>query len=191
MTLPHARTIRYVFLDRDGVLNRKRPEGEYVTRWSEFEWLPGAVEALARMRRAHLILILVTNQRGVALGLMDETELQAIHEKMQSYLEEHGARLDGIYYCPHDKGQCDCRKPATGLFREALEDFPGAGPRESLVIGDSLPDIEAGKRLGMATIFIAGDPERQKPGSTIAAREADAVASSLLDAAEKDLDLHR
>jgi D-glycero-D-manno-heptose 1,7-bisphosphate phosphatase len=185
----NAPAIRYVFLDRDGVLNRKRPEGEYVTRWSEFEWLPGAEEAIARMNRAHLTVILITNQRGIALGILSEAELEQIHRKMQSDLAEHGAHLDAIYYCPHDYGQCDCRKPDIGLFKQAMQQFASASPQQSVVIGDSLPDIEAGKRLGMKTIFLKGEPERQKKGSQIAAEEADAVAASLLEAVEAHLQL--
>lgn len=189
MALVDSQRIRYVFLDRDGVLNRKRPEGEYVTRWSEFEWLPGSVEAVARMNRAGLTLILVSNQRGIALGLMNETELEEIHAKMQAELAQHGGHLDAIYHCPHDYGQCSCRKPDIGLFQQARLRFPDAGPEASVVIGDSLPDIEAGKRLGMKTIFLAGDRERQKPGAQIAAKEADAVAKSLREAVEIHLGL--
>ncbi len=189
MALLDAQRIRYVFLDRDGVLNRKRPEGEYVTRWSEFEWLPGSVEAVARMNRAGLTLILVSNQRAIALGLLDEAELEEIHGKMQAELAQHGGHLDAIYHCPHDYGQCSCRKPDIGLFQQARLRFPEAGPEASVVIGDSLPDIEAGKRLGMKTIFLAGDRDRQKAGFQIAAREADAVAKSLRDAVEIHLGL--
>ncbi len=184
-----ADAIRYVFLDRDGVLNRKMPEGAYVSDWAQFEWLPGAAEAIARMNRAHLTVILVTNQRGIALGRLSDLQLQLIHSNMKSDLAQHGAHLDAIYYCPHDYGQCHCRKPDVGLFEQALQRFPEANPRNSIVIGDSLPDVEAGKRLGMRTIFVRGELERQKPGSSEAAREADAVAVSLLDAVESCLGL--
>lgn len=189
MALLDSQGIRYVFLDRDGVLNRKRPEGEYVRHWSEFEWLPGSIEAIARMKQAGLTLILVTNQRGIALGLLGEAELDRIHEKMQAELAQHGGSLDAIYYCPHDYGECNCRKPETGLFQKALLRFPDADSRGSIVIGDSLPDVEAGKRLGMTTIFLEGEQERQKAGSRTAAEKADAVAASLLEAVEVHLGL--
>src|SRR5271163_2593854 len=181
--------VRYVFLDRDGVLNRKLPEGEYVTGWEQFQWLPGAVEAVARMNRAGLTVILVSNQRGIALGLYTPEQLNQIHANMQSQLERHGARLDAIYYCPHDRGECHCRKPETGLFEQARQRFPQANAQNSLVIGDSLSDIQAGHRLGMKTIFVDGEAERRKPGATVAAELADEIAGSLLEAVETHLNL--
>jgi D-glycero-D-manno-heptose 1,7-bisphosphate phosphatase len=176
--------VRYIFLDRDGVLNRKQPEGAYVTSWERFEWLPGAVEALARMRAAGLILLLVTNQRGIALGRMSREDLEDIHQKMQADLTRHDARLHAIYFCPHDKNQCGCRKPDLGLFEQARKDFPDIRPENSVVIGDSISDIEAGRRLGMRTIFIDGNPETQKAGAGEAAALASAVAGSLLEAVD-------
>jgi D-glycero-D-manno-heptose 1,7-bisphosphate phosphatase len=184
-----ARLVRYVFLDRDGVLNRKMPEGAYVRDWAQFHWLPGALDAVGRMNRAGLTVILVSNQRGIALGLYTTEELELIHANMQSQLARHGARLDAIYYCPHDQGECHCRKPETGLFEQAWQRFPQANAKNSLVIGDSLSDIEAGHRLGMKTIFIDGEADRQKPGATVAAELADDVAGSLLEAVETHLKL--
>jgi D-glycero-D-manno-heptose 1,7-bisphosphate phosphatase len=176
--------VRYVFLDRDGVLNRKQPEGAYVTCWAQFSWLSGAIEAIVRMSAAGLTLILVTNQRGVALGRMTAEDLEEIHRNIQADLARHGALLSAIYYCPHDKGQCACRKPGTGLFEQAMKDFPGIHPENSVVIGDSLSDIQAGRRLGMKTVFIQGDPDVRKSGADEAAALADAVASSLLEAVQ-------
>jgi D-glycero-D-manno-heptose 1,7-bisphosphate phosphatase len=184
-----ARLVRYVFLDRDGVLNRKMPEGSYVCDWAQFQWLPGAIEAVARMNRAELKVILVSNQRGIALGLYTSEQLELIHANMQSQLARHGAWLDAIYYCPHNQGECHCRKPETGLFEQAWQRFPQANAQNSLVIGDSLSDIQAGHRLGMKTIFIDGEAERQKPGATMAAELADDVAGSLLQAVETHLRL--
>jgi D-glycero-D-manno-heptose 1,7-bisphosphate phosphatase len=182
-------SVRYVFLDRDGVLNRKQPEGAYVTSWEQFQWLPRAVEAIVRLNRAGMTVILVTNQRGIALGRFTEAQLELIHGKMRTHLAEHGARLDAIYYCPHDIAQCQCRKPDIGLFEQACEDFPQASAHNSVVIGDSLSDIQAGKRMGMRTIFIQGEAERQKAGAAAAAEGADAVAGSLLQAVELHLEL--
>jgi D-glycero-D-manno-heptose 1,7-bisphosphate phosphatase len=180
----NASQVRYVFLDRDGVLNRKPPEGAYVTGWPQFQWLPGAEEAIARMNRAGLTVMVVTNQRGIALGLYTAAELERIHGNMQAHLAQHGARLDAIYYCPHDVGECRCRKPDIGLFEEAYRDFPLASPDNSVVIGDSLSDIQAGQRMGMRTIFIQGETDRQKTGAAAAAESADAVAGSLMQAVE-------
>jgi D-glycero-D-manno-heptose 1,7-bisphosphate phosphatase len=182
-------SLRYVFLDRDGVLNRKLPEGTYVTDWSQFQWLPGAVEAIARMNHAGMTVILVSNQRGIALGLFTDAELEIIHKKMQAHLAQHGAHLDAIYYCPHDVGQCQCRKPEIGLFEQARKDFSQANAQNSVVVGDSLSDMQAGQRLGMKTIFIQGETGRQKAGAATAADSADAVAGSLLQAVEVHLRL--
>jgi D-glycero-D-manno-heptose 1,7-bisphosphate phosphatase len=176
--------VRYVFLDRDGVLNRKLPEGEYVAGWAQFQWLPGAVEAVARMNGAGMTVILVSNQRGIALGLFTADQLEVIHSKMQADLAQHDARLDAIYYCPHEVGECHCRKPDVGLFEQAREDFPQAAAHNSVIIGDSLSDMQAGQRLGMKTIFIQGEADRQKAGAAAAAESADAVADSLLEAVE-------
>jgi D-glycero-D-manno-heptose 1,7-bisphosphate phosphatase len=181
--------VRYVFLDRDGVLNRKMPEGVYVAEWAQFAWLPGAVEAVARMKRAGLTVIVVSNQRGIALGRVTTMQVERVHEKMQDHLARNDARLDAIYYCPHDYGECHCRKPDTGLFEQAFQRFPQANAGNSVVIGDSLSDIQAGWRLDMKTIFIQGEPDRQKEGADVAASLADAVAGSLLQAVEAHLGL--
>jgi D-glycero-D-manno-heptose 1,7-bisphosphate phosphatase len=181
--------VGYVFLDRDGVVNRKQPEGAYVTDWRQFEWLPGAVEAIARLNRAGMTVILVTNQRGIALGLYTHEQVELIHKNMRAHLALHGARVDGIYYCPHDVGECRCRKPDVGLFEQACKDFPLASADNSVVIGDSLSDIQAGQRMGMKTIFIQGEADSQKAGAKVAAESADAVAGSLLEAVEDHLGL--
>ena len=181
--------VRYVFLDRDGVLNRKQPEGAYVTSWEQFEWLPGAVEAITRMNSAGMTVMLVTNQRGIALGRFTDAQLGLIHSNMRAHLAQYGARLDAIYYCPHDIGQGQCRKPDIGLFTQACKEFPQAAAHNSVVIGDSLSDIQAGKRMGMKTIFIQGEAERQKAGAAVATESADAVAGSLLQAVELQLGL--
>jgi D-glycero-D-manno-heptose 1,7-bisphosphate phosphatase len=181
--------VRYVFLDRDGVLNRKMPEGAYVSDWAQFEWMPGAIEAIARMNRAGLSVILVTNQRGIALGRLTVEQLGLIHGNMQSDLACRGARVDAIYCCPHNHGECHCRKPDIGLFEQAFRQFPQANAHNSVVIGDSLSDIQAGQRLSMKTIFIEGEADRQKAGAHAAAACADAIAGSLLEAVETHLGL--
>ena len=181
--------VGYVFLDRDGVLNRKMPEGAYVTDWSEFQWLPGAVEGIAKMNRAGMTVIVVSNQRGIALGRFTDAQLELIHSNMRTHLALHGARVDAIYYCPHNVGECQCRKPEVGLFIQACKDFPQASAHNSVVIGDSLSDIQAGQRLGMKTIFIEGEADRQKAGANAAAAIADAVAGSLFEAVQTHLKL--
>ena|ERR1700676_3357919 len=178
--------IRFIFLDRDGVLNCKLREDHYVTRWQDVKLLPGAAEALAKLNTDRHTVILVTNQRGIALGLFTEKELAQLHDDLRKELAKWGAHLDAVYYCPHDPQQhCHCRKPESGLFEQAFRDFPGASSDTSVVIGDSLSDIQAGCHLGMKTIFVEGEPSCRKPGSDRAAALADAVAESLKDAVER------
>ena len=174
-------TVRFIFLDRDGVLNRKLPEGRYATRRSDLQVSSGAAAALAKLNRNGRTVLLVTNQRGIGLGFMTEDQLTQLHDELRQDLAERGARLDAIYYCPHDpsREQCLCRKPKTGLFEQAMRDFPEICGDNSLVIGDSLSDIQAGRQLGMRTVFIEGDALYRKPGSEEAASLADAVAESL------------
>jgi D-glycero-D-manno-heptose 1,7-bisphosphate phosphatase len=178
-------TLRTVFLDRDGVLNEKMPEGRYVTAWAEFRLLAGVPEAIARLNRAGLRVIVVSNQRGIALGLYSAADVKAIHRELQKLLQTRGSHLDALYFCPHDKEQCDCRKPLPGMFEQARRDFPEITAAESVMIGDSVSDIEFGRRLGMRTVFIEGDAGRQKAGADEAARLADARAASLGEAVEE------
>lgn len=175
-------SLHTVFLDRDGVLNEKMPEGSYVTRWSEFKVLPGVVEAIGLLNTAGIRVIVVSNQRGVALGLYSAGDVGNIHAEFQKLLEVHGAHVDAFYFCPHDKGQCNCRKPLAGMFEQAVEEFPTITAASSVMIGDTLSDIEFGRRLKMATVFLEGDPERQKPGAEIAQELADMHFASLNEA---------
>ena len=179
--------VRYVFLDRDGVINRKAPEGKYVAHWSEVELLPGIEDAIAALNRSGRHVIVVSNQRGIALGYYTGAEVEKLHGRLQKHLRARGAHIDAFYYCPHNEGECDCRKPGTGLFLRAFRDFPGATSANSIVIGDSISDIEAGRTLGMPTIFIQGDPITQKEGAGRAASRADALADSLGTAVERFL----
>ena len=177
-----ASNVKSIFLDRDGVINRKMPEGQYVTAWHHFELLPGVPDAIARLNQSGLRVLVVTNQRGVSLGLYTAADVEAIHAQMQRVLASHNAHIDGFYFCPHDKHQCNCRKPLPGLFEQAQSQFPEIEPDTSLVIGDSLSDVEFGKNLGLKTIFIGGHPEHQKPGAHKAAELADQCFPSLPDA---------
>lgn len=179
-----SRGIRTVFLDRDGVLNRKMPEGKYVTSWSEFEMLPGVPEAIGRLNRAGMRVIVVSNQRGVARGLYTVADVEAIHTELQSLLKARGAHVDGFYFCPHDKQACTCRKPLPGMFAQAQKDFPDIDAAQGAMIGDSLSDIEFGRRLGMLTVFIDGDPERQKAGAREAGAGTDLRFASLAAAVD-------
>lgn len=179
-----VRRIRFVFLDRDGVLNRKLAEGQYPTKMEDVKLLPGAALAIAKLNKDRRTVILVTNQRAIGLGLLTEEKLDELHRELAKGLAEHDAHLDAIYFCPHDpsRERCTCRKPASGLFEQAFRDFRDVSGENSVVIGDSLSDIEVGHRLGMRTICIQGETAFRKPGWERASALADAVADSLHDA---------
>ncbi len=164
-----------IFLDRDGVINRKRDD-DYVKHWGEFAFLPGAKEALQLLTENHYRVIVVTNQRGIARGWMTDADVQAIHTRMLAEIAP--ARIAAIYYCPHDKDQCDCRKPKTGLFRQAQRDFPDIDFARSIVIGDSASDLEAGTALGCRTIYI-GAADGTAAGQAVAASLYEAVLTLL------------
>lgn len=150
-------SIDTVFLDRDGTINRKAAEGDYVKSWDEFEFLPGAVEALALLRSQGLRLVVVTNQRGIARGLMTVAALDDIHVRMRAELARHEADVDAVYFCPHEVGECDCRKPGTGMFIAARNDFPAIDFERSVVVGDSDSDTEAAAAIGARGIRIGGE----------------------------------
>jgi len=171
--------LRTVFLDRDGVINQKMPEGQYVRSWEEFKLLTGVPEAIARLNKAGLRVIVVSNQRGIALGLYSDSDVRSIRTTLQKTLAERDAHVDAFYFCPHDKKQCNCRKPLPGLFNQAAVDFPDVATYSSAIIGDSLSDIEFGLRLGMRTVFIKGDQEQRKSQANRAAELAQICVPNL------------
>lgn len=156
--------VRTVFLDRDGVVNKKMPDGKYVRSWNDFQLLPGAIEAIAQLNRRNVRVIVVSNQRGIARKLYSVADVQAIHSRLQALLANHGARVDAFYICPHEEGECNCRKPLPGMFEQAVAEFPDISPATSVIIGDSVSDMEFGLRLGMKTILIEDRKERRGPG---------------------------
>lgn len=144
-----------VFLDRDGVINR-RLMGDYVTSLDEFEILPGVLPALALLTRAGFRLVVVTNQRGIALGRMSRQDVDAIHHHLSSLAEGAGAELEEFYVCPHDREEgCPCRKPKPGLLDQAYEHEP-LDWHKAYLIGDSDSDIEAAKARGVVAAKVAG-----------------------------------
>jgi len=174
-----------VFLDRDGVINRKPPDGDYITRWEDMELLPGVADGIALLNQANFCVIVITNQRCVAKGLISVAGLEEIHRRMTESLARSGAALDGIYYCPHDLGaSCACRKPAPGMLLEAARSR-GIDLPSSWMVGDSDIDVEAGRRAGCKTVLLreTGDSiVRPTPGKGEKCEEVNIVAPSLLEA---------
>ena len=145
-----------VFLDRDGTLN---VEKHYLHRIEDWEWIPGAAAAVSLLNRRGFAVVVVTNQAGIARGLYGEAEMTRLHTWMRADLEAMGARVDGIYHCPHhpDYGQrvqCTCRKPAPGLLLRAASDL-GLDLARSFIIGDRESDLEAGLRCGVTPLLVA------------------------------------
>jgi len=170
-----------VFLDRDGVINEKAPtEDEYVTTWEEMKILPGVAQGISLLNRAGFRVIVVSNQRSVAKGLITIADLESIHQQMCDELARAGATIDDVYYCPHElEPPCACRKPEPGMLLEAAlaHDIDLTG---SWMIGDSDKDVEAGMKAGCRTARVLRNNETRN-GS------ADIVARSLFDAAQQIL----
>lgn len=145
---------KIVFLDRDGTLNVRPPRACYVEKPEEFIWLEGAIDAVKLLNDFGYLVILISNQPGIARGRLTVEMLEKIHDKMKSDLRKAKAHIDKIYYCPHnwDEG-CDCRKPKPGMLYEAQKEF-SLNLSQSYLIGDDERDIEAGKSAGCRSIYV-------------------------------------
>jgi D-glycero-D-manno-heptose 1,7-bisphosphate phosphatase len=180
---------RAAFLDRDGVINQKPPEGKYVTRWEEMHLLPGVASAIALLNKAGFCVIGVTNQRCVAKNLVSATTLQSMHQRLCAELAAKGATIDAIYFCPHEKDQhCHCRKPAAGMLIAAAL-VHGINLAASWMIGDSEIDMEAGRKAGCRTARILNKHETVALNSDIFGRSLLDIVGRLL-ALEKCAALH-
>lgn len=143
-----------LFLDRDGVINKRKPGG-YITRPEEFEFLPGVLEAFYRFDELFAYIIVVSNQQGVGKGLMSVEQLNKVNEYMKSSIENAHGRVDEIYVCTELDGfNSWCRKPSPGMALQAKKDFPEIDFSKSIMVGDMESDIVFGKNLGMKTVFI-------------------------------------
>ena len=148
---------KVVFLDRDGVINKKAPKADYVKSWDEFEFLPGVLEGIKTLTQNNYQIYIISNQAGIARGMMTEEDLSDIHQKMISEVEKHGGKINDIYYCPHgwDDG-CSCRKPKPGMFYQASREHH-IDLTKSIFIGDDERDKMAGDAAGLKTILCEPD----------------------------------
>ncbi len=140
-----------VYLDRDGVINENR--STYVRKPDQWVPFPGAVESVARLHRAGHPVVVVTNQSGIARGYYTEHDVEAIHSLMSTAFVTAGARVDGVYFCPHHPSEgCGCRKPETGMIDKARreKELPEGG----WMVGDADSDMELGRRSGLSTILV-------------------------------------
>ena len=179
---------RAVFLDRDGTLN---VDVGYLHRLEELELFPWTNDALRLLKRAGYTLIVVTNQSGIAHGLIDPGFVQICHDEMRRRLQAGGADLDALYYCTHHpRGSikefsidCRCRKPLPGMIEDAQRDL-GIDPKQSWVVGDKWLDVELATNAGARGILVrtgygAGDEQRPELGKAIA------IVDTILDAANE------
>lgn len=169
-----------VFLDRDGTLN---VEVGYLNQFEDWEWIPGAVEAIRRINQMGYLAIVVTNQAGIARGYYDAPDMHELHRRVNRLLAQAGARIDAYYFCPHhpDHGEvrsCACRKPEPGMLLQARREFD-IDLAGSWLIGDKLSDVEAGLRAGVSPILVLtgyGAQERGRVAPDIPC-EADVLAA--------------
>ncbi len=171
-----------IFLDRDGVINK---EISYISNPDDFEFIEGSIEALKILKEKNFLLIVITNQAGIARGYYTEEKLKKIHNKMTRILKQNNIVLDDIFYCPHHPdftGICDCRKPKPGMIIKAKNKY-NIDLQSSFMVGDTLNDIEAGLNAKCKTILVLtgyGAEEEKKIGPI----KPDLIFKNLLDFAQ-------
>lgn len=177
---------RAVFLDRDGTLNT---DVGYLHRLEDLELYPWTTDAVRLLKRAGYTLVIVTNQSGIAQGLIDPGFITICHEEMRRRLQRGGADLDALYYCPHHpRGivaglnvDCRCRKPSPGMIEDAVRDH-GIDPKQSWVVGDKWLDVQLGQGVGARSILVrtgwgAEHEQKRPPGQHV-----DAICDNLMHA---------
>jgi D,D-heptose 1,7-bisphosphate phosphatase len=170
-----------VFLDRDGTLNH---DPGYLGDAGMFRFLPGAVDALKRLKDAGYLIFVVSNQSGIARGFFGVDALRRIHDRMAAGLREGGVTLDGIYYCPHHPdAQCPCRKPSPRMVLDAAE-RSGVDLGRSYFIGDRISDVETGRNAGCGTVLVLTGAGEETRAALKADRLPDHVAADLPAAAD-------
>ena len=142
-----------LFLDRDGVINIESV-GSYITSWDEFTFHDGALEAIRTLSKIFGNIVVVSNQRGVGRGIMSLASLREINGNMKAEINAYGGKLDKVYSATAVEDEDRNRKPNTGMGLQAQEDFPNIDFKKSVMVGNSLSDMEFGKRLSMYTVFL-------------------------------------
>ena len=165
-----------LFLDRDGVINKELRD-DYVTRWEDFIFEEDALTALAKLSPLFGKIIIVTNQRGIGINKMTEEDLNTIHQRMLIEIHNTGGRIDAIYFAPAADRSDIRRKPNPTMAMEANRDFPEVNLSKSVIVGNSISDMEFGRNAGMKTVFI--DEKQQFSGSKSAVM--DEIFNSLFD----------
>lgn len=161
---------RCVFFDRDGVVNESPGEG-YVERWSDFHLLPAFVESLRIARDMGYEAAVVTNQRCVALGIVTLDTIEDMHARVRDLLRQQGLDVLDVAVCPHDRNQCECRKPKPGMLL-SIAARHGIDLAASWMVGDSEKDVEAGRNAGCRTIRVAPEGTETKADYRVDAMDA-------------------
>jgi len=144
-----------LFLDRDGVINKKI-DNDYVKQWIEFEFIEGVLDALKFLNTVFGNIIVVTNQQGIGKKLYRKEDLELIHKNMLYEIAYHGGKIDKVYFSPYLKSENHpYRKPGIGMALKAKEDISTINFKQSIMIGDSMSDMEFGRNAGMKTIYIS------------------------------------
>lgn len=170
------------FVDRDGTIIHER---DYLSEPAGVELLPGAVEGLRALQEAGYVIVVVTNQSGIARGLYDEAAYEAVQRRLIAMLAERGIVVAGSYHCPHHpdfSGACDCRKPAPGLFLRAIREHH-LDPARSLFIGDRLRDVEPARELGGRAFLVRTGYGREEAERVGGGADAEVVVCDDLAAA--------
>lgn len=169
-----------VFLDRDGTLNI---DYGYVHEIDHFKFIDGAIDTLRELKAMGYLLVLVTNQSGIARGYFSEDQFLQLTEWMDWSLAEHGVDFDGIYYCPHHpegkgeyKEECDCRKPKSGMLLQAIKELK-IDPRKSVMVGDKVDDLKAGIGANVETnVLVRTGKDVTEEGEQLADYVLDSIA---------------
>lgn len=147
---------KILFLDRDGVINKKPKEHEYVLSVKEFIFNTGIFDVASYFKNRGYEIIVITNQRGISMGFMTVSDLESIHDYMKSKFEESGISILDIFYCPHGFHECECRKPKDGMLKLACGKYL-VDIKESLLISDSSEDVEMGNSFGVSSYKVPHD----------------------------------
>jgi D-glycero-D-manno-heptose 1,7-bisphosphate phosphatase len=178
-----------IFLDRDGTINE---DVDYLSSPLALQLIPGSAEAIRKANELGVKVFVVTNQSGIARGILTEAQLGEVHERLRELLRETGARIDAFYYCPHHaelgtspyRMECDCRKPKTGMLRQAAAEFD-IDLKKSFMIGDKMIDVQTGVNAGTTTILVlTGYGKKELALCRDGRLHPDHVAENLLEAVQ-------
>ena len=180
--------ITTVFLDRDGVINVDSPD--YIKSWAEFHFIPKSTEAIARLTRAGIAVIVITNQSAVNRGMMSPEALETMHRRMCRVVADSGGRITDIFFCPHRPDEnCNCRKPRPGMILAARDRY-GLDLASAVMVGDSEKDILTGWAAGCGATVLVKTGNGESAIRSLAQKGAlpDHVADDLAAAANWVLD---